>query len=137
MPADRIPNYTVSFLNPDGTTNLIWWHFLASIAGQFSGVDMPLPGPRTWVCTQATFPALARLSERFIYVSDFAHTIYWDGLTTPVFADGGSDYYVTASAAPAAIGWHAADGSTQKFLNADGTLTARTLTATADSWFRL
>lgn len=82
--------------------------------------------PQIIVCTQATFPVLAGTGPTFVYVSDFAHWIYWDG-TTATFADGGSDYYTVAAAAPSAIGWHAVDGSTVSFLNADGTLTVKTL----------
>jgi hypothetical protein len=82
--------------------------------------------PQIIVCTQATFPTLSALGPTFVYVSDFAHWIYWDGATA-TFADGGSDYYTVAPAAPSAVGWHAVDGSTVNFLNADGTLTAKTL----------
>lgn len=82
--------------------------------------------PQILICTQATFPTLAGTGPTFIYVSDFAHWIYWDG-TAASFADGGSDYYIVAAAAPSAIGWHAVDGSNVSFLNADGTLTAKTL----------
>jgi hypothetical protein len=86
----------------------------------------PAQQPQILICTQATFPALAGTGATFIYVSDFAHWIYWDG-TAPTFADAGSDYYAIAPAAPGAVGWHAVDGSTVSFLNADGTLTAKTL----------
>lgn len=82
--------------------------------------------PQIIVCTQATFPVLAGTGPTFVYVSDFAHWIYWDG-TTATFADGGSDYYTVAAAAPSAIGWHAVDGSTVAFLNADGSTTPKTL----------
>jgi hypothetical protein len=209
MPADRSPNIDAPLTNKDGSTNLQWWKFWKSLAGQFSGKDAPLmpvnvPGvlsaanaqpkrtplteaavieaaqqliaalprhcrddraldlalaalrpnanvnretgaldlatvalarirppappapPQIIVCTQATFPTLAGTSPTFIYVSDFAHWIYWDG-TTATFADGGSDYYTVAPSAPSGVGWHAVDGSTVSFLNADGTLTAKTL----------
>lgn len=99
---------------------------LATIALARIRPAQPATPPQIIVCTQATFPVLAGTSPTFIYVSDFAHWIYWDG-TTATFADAGSDYYAIAAAAPGAIGWHAVDGSTVSFLNADGTLTAKTL----------
>jgi hypothetical protein len=99
---------------------------LASIALSRIRPQSPT-APQIVVCTQATFPTLTSgTAALFIYVSDFAHWIYWDG-TTPTFADGGSDYYIVAPSAPSTIGWHAVDGSTINYLNADGTLSAKTL----------
>lgn len=99
---------------------------LAAIALSRITPRQPSPAAQIIICTQATFPVLAGTAPTFIYVSDFAHWIYWDG-TTAVFADGGSNYYSVAAAAPGAIGWHAVDGSAVYFLNPDGTLTAKTL----------
>jgi|ERR1700722_3884362 len=87
----------------------------------------PVQQGQIFVCTQATFPALSTLPPNsFIYVADFAHLIYYDGTVTS-FADAGSNYYAFGSAAPGSIGWHAVDGSTVSYLNADGTLTVKTL----------
>lgn len=121
MAPNRIPNTSTPLQDGKGGTNPIWWRFWARLASQFSAA-----GTQILVCTQATFPLLADTDPAFIYVADFAHWIYWDGVT-PIFADGGSNYYAVAPAAPSAIGWHAVDGSPVSFLNADGTLTAKTL----------
>lgn len=105
-----------------------WGDRIADLERQlaFKQVAPPVV-PQIIICTQATFPLLnAGNKGSFIYVTDYAHWIYWDG-TTPVFADGGSDYYTVANAAPSAIGWHAVDGSVVNYLNADGTLTSKTL----------
>lgn len=99
---------------------------LAAIANARVAPRQPAQAPQIIICTQATFPVLAGTPATFIYVSDFAHWIYWDG-TTATFADGGSDYYTVAATAPSSIGWHAVDGSNVSFLNADGTLTAKLL----------
>src|SRR5882724_7157206 len=84
------------------------------------------PAPQILICTQATFPTLAGNGATFVYVADYGHMIWFDGSVT-TFADGGSDYYVLAAQAPNTIGWHEVDGSTVSFLNADGTLSSKTL----------
>lgn len=84
------------------------------------------PAPQILVCTQATFPTLAGNGATFVYVADFAHWIWFDG-SVATFADGGSNYYVLAANAPSGIGWQEADGSTTHYLNADGSLSAKTL----------
>ncbi|MFP5230006.1 MAG: hypothetical protein ACLGXA_20510 [Acidobacteriota bacterium] len=84
--------------------------------------------PQIIVCTQATFPLLnAANKDSFIFVSDYAHLIYWDG-TTPVFADEGSDYYALGQRATASPGWHLVDGTANvPYLKADGTLGTRNM----------
>lgn len=83
------------------------------------------------IVTQSTFPPdLTQLSaSTFLYVSDFAHWLFYDGTVTS-FADGGSNYYAVATAAPATVGWHAVDGSTVTYLLANGSLGTRTLANT-------
>lgn len=82
------------------------------------------------ICTQATFPTLAGMAATFVWVSDYAHWIYWDG-TTPTFADDGSDYYVLGQRASGSPGWHLVDGTVTSYLKADGTLAAKVLPAVA------
>lgn len=91
---------------------------------QFAGTN--IASPETTVCTQATFPVLSGLFPGFIYVSDYAHTIYWDG-TTPSFTDGGSDYYVIGQHQSGTFGWAECQGQTVSYLKPDGTLGSKTL----------
>lgn len=106
----------------------VFWRFFANVAAQFLNFQ-----PQTFVCTQSSFPDLTTIPDNsFIYVSDFSHLIYFDG-SVPTFADGGSNYYALGSASPGSVGWHAVDGSTVNYLNADGTLTAKTLVDTVTS----
>lgn len=87
----------------------------------------PPPQTQIYVCTQATFPLLAALAPKtFIYVSDYAHWIYYSGTGT-TFADDGSNYYGVSAGIPNSVGWHAVDGSTVSFLKADGTLGSKVL----------
>jgi len=62
----------------------------------------------------------------FIYISDYAHLIYWSGATA-AFADGGNNYIAAFENDPPGPGWHLMDGSTVNYLNTDGTVTAQTL----------
>ncbi len=62
----------------------------------------------------------------FIYVSDYAHLIYWDG-STAVFADGGNNFISAFENDPIGPGWHLMDGATVDYLNTDGTFTAQVL----------
>lgn len=79
------------------------------------------------ICTQPTFPVLSpRLANTLIYVADFAHLIFWSG-SVASFADGGNGFYTVSAAAPSGVGWHAVDGSSVKYLNADGSLSTKTL----------
>lgn len=79
------------------------------------------------ICTQATFPVLASIGASFIYVTDFPHFIFWDGTTSPVFADGGNCYIALFEVDPGA-GWHLCDGSAGvTYLKADGTTGSVTL----------
>ena len=67
----------------------------------------------------------------------FEHLLRWSG-TGWAFAPGdGSGYYVDGFAdPPASDGWHAADGTDVTYLKADGSIGTRTLSNTANRWFR-
>ncbi len=72
------------------------------------------------VCTQATFPTLsALLAGVLIYVSDYAHLIYWDGSTAKFAGDPSGR--VEGFLVDPGTGWHLCDGSTVTYLKADGT----------------
>lgn len=62
----------------------------------------------------------------FIFVSDYAHLIYWNG-TIAIFADGGNNYISAFENDPPGPGWQLMDGSITDFLNADGTVNAITV----------
>lgn len=123
----RIPDYAtpVFIPGPDGkdTLNPLWWRFWSNL-----GTFAQNTGAQINICTQSGFPALnAANANTFIYVSDFAHWIFWDG-STPVFADGGNDYYAIAPTVPASVGWAEVNGATVNRLNPDGTTTPKVLT---------
>lgn len=81
------------------------------------------------ICTQATFPSTAILAPNtFIYVSDYYHWIFYDGVGFNFCGDP-SNVYVVADTSPG-NGWHSVDGSTVNYLNAIGTLTSKTLPST-------
>lgn len=97
-------------------------------AAAFRSVSVTVPPPQIIPCTQATFPTLnSSNAGSFIYVSDYAHWIYWNG-TTPEFADDGSDYYAIGQRSTGSPGWHLVDGTAAvPFLKADGTLGSKNL----------
>lgn len=78
------------------------------------------------ICTQATFPVLTAGSiPVFVFVSDYAHLIYWNG-TTATFA-GDQSGCISLWESDPGTGYHLCDGSTVSRLNADGTKTSVTL----------
>lgn len=91
----------------------------------------PLPGIPIIICTQATFPDLTVTVPSIIIVTDYAHTIYWDG-TNAAFIDGGNRFFAMFDIDPTADatrpGWHLLDGTANvPYLNADGTLSTYTV----------
>lgn len=75
--------------------------------------------------TLANLPVLTSEDSGFIvYVTDFNHTLQWDGTTWQWGpGDSGSGYFGFFLQAPTAGGWHLCDGSSVEMLNADGTTT--------------
>lgn len=99
----------------------------------------PLPGIPIIVCTQATFPDLTVTVPSIIIVTDYAHTIYWDG-TNPAFIDGGNRFFAMFDIDPTADatrpGWHLLDGTVNvPYLNADGTLGTYTVENATTAFF--
>lgn len=75
--------------------------------------------------TLANLPVLTSEDSGFIvYVTDFNHTLQWDGTAWQWGpGDSGSGYFGFFLQAPTAGGWHLCDGSSVEMLNADGTTT--------------
>lgn len=89
--------------------------------------------PQIVITAQAAAAALIPTlpANTFIFVSDYSHWLFWNGATS-AFADDGSDYYVLGQRASGSVGWHAVDGTANvPYLNADGTVSTRTLTNVA------
>lgn len=86
--------------------------------------------------TQAQLAGLATLLSTvhtglLVYVTDYAHILQWTGSAWqrgPGDMEH-SDTFHDFGAAPADVGWHALDGTTQPFLKYDGTLGSRVLPA--------
>lgn len=95
----------------------------------------PPLSPQIVFCTQATFPVLANLpGPTLIIVTDYGHSIYWDG-TTPVFVDGGNCFIALFDIDPGA-GWHLLDGTANvPYLKADGTLGTYTVENATTAFF--
>jgi len=78
------------------------------------------------VCTQATFPALTAQNAGVIYISDYLHESYWNGISAN-FTGGDNPGRIEGFLVNPGLGWHVCDGSVVNYLNPDGTLTAITL----------
>lgn len=122
----RIPDYSTEMFiagpGGDKILNPIWWRFFSNLGTFAQNMNSQIN-----ICTQAGFPTLnEENANTFIYVSDFAHWIFWDGAAA-VWADGGNDYYAIAPTAPASVGWAEVNGSTVDRLNPDGTVTSKVL----------
>lgn len=84
------------------------------------------PVRQVLVCTQATFPTLSSLlSGVLIYVSDYAHFIFWDGSAAKFAGDPSGR--IEGFLVDPGTGWHLCDGSTVTYLKPDGTTGSVTL----------
>lgn len=67
----------------------------------------------------------------------FGHLLQWTGSGWAFAQADASGYYVDGFAdPPAPDGWHAADGTDVTYLKSDGSIDTRTLSNTANRWFR-
>jgi hypothetical protein len=101
---------------------------LAAFLGTFDAVIPPHFDPATGTVTLGTAPILA-------YVSDFNHTLQWNGTGWEWGpGDSGSGMLVSFAVAPTGAGWHACNGSPGvPYLKSDGTIGTVTLPNTAST----
>lgn len=79
----------------------------------------PAAAPQIIICTQATYPVLAGYPAVFVYVTDYAHIIYWDGTAGAFVGDNPGCLSLWES--NPGVGYHLYDGTTVNYLKADGT----------------
>ncbi len=91
----------------------------------------------TYSAAQANLPDLTGIvTPVLIYVSDYAHFLYWDGLALS-FAGDPSGQLVEFLVPPAGPGWHLCDGAVDvPYLLEDGTTDVVTLPVIANTYFR-
>lgn len=75
--------------------------------------------PQIIVCTQATYPALTGVDPVFVYVTDYAHLIYWNGSAGAFVGDNPGCLSLWEN--NPGTGYHLYDGTTVSYLKADGT----------------
>jgi len=114
----RIPQSSIDTLSDESS--------LALARSYLRNRPVPFSPQQVLIRTQAMFPSSATLqANSFVYVTDYYHLLFWDGATFNFCGDP-SNIYIVADVSPG-NGWHACDGSIVNYLNANGTLTAKTL----------
>ncbi len=81
--------------------------------------------PQILICTQATYPSLAGSGPIFVYVTDYAHLIFWNGTVGTFVGDNPGSLSLWEN--NPGTGYHLYDGATVNYLKADGTTGSVTL----------
>ncbi len=81
-----------------------------------------VPPSQIIVCTQPTYPVLTGVDPVFVYVTDYAHLIYWNGLAGGFVGDNPGCLSLWEN--DPGVGYHLYDGSIVNYLKADGTISS-------------
>lgn len=125
------PNLLGSIVKESGAAEDVFARWCSSV---YTFLKLLAPA---FSATQADFPDLTGIiTPTLIYVSDYAHFIYWDGVTLS-FAGDPSGQLIEFLVPPTGPGWHLCDGSTGVvYLLADGTTAVIDLPVLANTYFR-
>jgi hypothetical protein len=119
------------------TFDLVWYQHFDANKRAVQQLQNPSPVAQADLARLAAKLGTKQTGMRIWISAPFVHFLRWSGTGWDFAPGDGSGYYVDGFAdPPAPDGWHAADGSDVTYLKADGSIGTRTLSNTANRWFR-